>query len=116
MAATTVGILSPSGWGKTTSIVINPDGKYNAVEYAGMKAEETVIINSDRKRLPFPLAKHGWVVGQNYFEVSSIDGIQALLQKISNGSKIKSVIIDTINGVMLDAEMLESKKLTFDKW
>jgi hypothetical protein len=131
----TVGILQMSGGGKSTSIVVNPDGKciylpkshpnYTDV-YEGMNPETTVIINSDKKRLPFP--SKDWIKGTNLFEVSSItsilgSGIEAkvpkdfgLLQKIGSGTKIKAIVIDTINGIMVDKEMLESKKLTFDKW
>jgi len=116
-----------SGGGKSTSIVINPDGKYNPSDYHGMNPETTVIINSDKKRLPFPMGE-SWKEGVNVFTTSNIPqilgkGVEAklpadfgLLQKINAGTKIKAVIIDTINGVMIDKEMLESKKLTFDKW
>jgi hypothetical protein len=133
--AITAGIFHMSGGGKSTSIVVNPDGKciylpdghINKAEfYEGMNPETTVIINADRKRLPFP--SKDWIEGTNMFTKSSIEyilgkGLEAknpndfgLLQKIGAGTKIKSVIIDTINGIMVDKEMLESKKLTFDKW
>jgi len=125
--AKTVGVFQMSGGGKSTSIVINPDGKYNPADYHGMDPETTVIINSDKKDLPFPLGEQ-WKEGVNLFTTSDVNkilgkGVEAktpadygLLQKIGAGSKIKSVIIDTINGILVDREMLESKKLTFDKW
>ena len=53
--AITVGLFQMSGGGKTTSIVINPDGKYDPDNYQGMNPESTVIFNSDKKRLPFKL-------------------------------------------------------------
>ena len=112
--ATTVGIFNQSGGGKTTSIIINPDGTYNPKEYKGMDPEETVIINADKKKLPFKSEK--WVENTNVFITSNSVEITTLLKKIGSGSKIKSVIIDTINGIMVDKEMLESKKLTYDKW
>lgn len=133
--AIVVGIFQMSGGGKSTSLVINPDGKCvylpkghsdHAEVYEGMNPETTVIINSDRKKLPFP-AKD-WKEGANLFTVSNIEtiigkGIDAkdpkefgLLQKINLGTKINAVVLDTINGIMIDKEMLESKKLTFDKW
>jgi len=125
--ALTVGVFQMSGGGKSTSIVINPDGKYDPSNYLGMNPETTVIINSDKKRLPFPQGDL-WKEGVNVFTTSNIQqilgkGIEAklpadygLLQKIGAGTKIKSVIIDTINGIMVDKEMLESKKMTYDKW
>ena len=109
-----VGIFQMSGGGKSTSIVINPDGTYNPQEYQGMNPETTVIFNADRKRLPFKAS--GWIEGTNVFTISDTEKIKGILQKINTGTKIKSVIIDTINGVMVDKEMLESKKLTYDKW
>ena len=121
--AITVGIFQQSGGGKSTSIVINPDGKCiylpeghigKADVYEGMDPETTVIINSDRKRLPFKSEK--WAEGTNLFTISSPETVSDLLAKIGKGTKIKAVIIDTINGIMVDKEMLESKKLSFDKW
>lgn len=112
--AITVGIFQQSGGGKTTSIIINPDGTYNPTDYKGMNPETTVIFNSDRKKLPFKLT--GWEEGKNVFTISNIETVNAYLDKINKGSKVKSVIIDTINGIMVDKEMLESKKLSFDKW
>lgn len=112
--AITVGIFNQSGGGKSTSIVINPDGTYNPSEYKGMDPDTTVVINSDMKRLPFKSEK--WIEGTNVFTNSDINYIKDLLKRISSGTKIKAVVIDTINGVMVDKEMLESKKLSFDKW
>ena len=69
--AVTVGILHQSGGGKTTSIVVNPDGKClylkeghpnKATEYNAMNPETTIIINADMKNLPFPL-DNKWIEG-----------------------------------------------------
>lgn len=112
--AITVGVFNQSGGGKSTSIVINPDGTYNPADYKGMDPDTTVVINSDMKRLPFKSEK--WIEGTNVFTNSDINYIKDLLKRIGSGTKIKAVVIDTINGVMVDKEMLESKKLSFDKW
>jgi len=112
--AITVGVFGVSGQGKTTSIVVNPDGTYNLKEYAGMSPEDTVIINSDKKNLPFQ--EPTWEEGKNLFITSEQTEILSLLSSINKGSKVKSVIIDTIQGIIVDYEMLESRKLTFDKW
>lgn len=112
--AITVGIFQMSGGGKTTSIVINPDGIYNPSDYKGMNPETTVLINADKKRIPF--RPENWIEGKNYFQTSNSEEILGILNGVNKGTKIKSIIIDTINGVMVDKEMLESKKLTFDKW
>ena len=49
-----VAILGNSGDGKTTSTIINPDGKFDMENYAGMNPESHFILNLDRKTLPFP--------------------------------------------------------------
>jgi hypothetical protein len=112
--AITAGIFQMSGGGKSTSIVINPDGTYNPQDYKGMNPETTIIFNSDKKRLPFKA--NGWVEKTNVFTTSNSDEIKTYLTAIGKGTKVKSVVIDTINGIMVDKEMLDSKKLTFDKW
>ena len=121
--ARTVGILQLSGGGKSSSIVVNPDGtccylnKSNpnySPEYHGMDPATTLIINSDNKSLPFPLDR--FKEGINLFTTSDIPTIKSYLTRIDKNPAIKSIIIDTINGIMVDKEMLESKKLTFDKW
>ena len=112
--AITVGIFNQSGGGKSTSIVVNPDGTYNPSDYQGMNPDTTVIFNSDKKRLPFKGTN--WIEGTNVFTISNNEEIKKILAKINSGTRVKSVIIDTINGIMVDKEMIESKKLTFDKW
>ena len=46
-----VGIFGPSGDGKTTSTIINPDGSFNLSkdDYKGMDPNSHFIINLDRK-------------------------------------------------------------------
>jgi len=113
--AKTVGILGPSGMGKTTSIVINPDGSYNPERYEGMNPKSTVIINSDRKDLPFPGDKN-WVEGGNVFTISDKKEIEDKLKELNKIQQVKSIYIDTMNGIMLDKEMNDIKKKTHDKW
>ena len=49
-----VAILGSSGDGKTTSTIINPDGTYDVDNYNGMDPKSHLILNLDRKTLPFP--------------------------------------------------------------
>ena len=123
--AIVVGIFAKSGDGKSTSIVINPDGKCiylpegdpnHADVYEGMNPETTVFINGDKKRPPFPMGDK-WKRGFNYFETSDSEAIGTMIKGISTKSTtMKSVIVDTLNSLLLDKEMLDSKKLTYDKW
>jgi len=122
--ATTVGIFSESGQGKTTSVVINPDGKciylpdehpMKADVYEGMDPTSTILVVSDRKELPFP-SDSKWVINKNVFWVSDVEQIKTLLTKVNSIETIKAIYIDTLNGIMLDKEMNDIKKKTFDKW
>lgn len=113
--AITVGIFTMSGGGKSTSLVINPDGKYNPSDYQGMDFDTTIYFNCDKKKIPFKTDK--LVKGVNYFESSDSNLILNTIKAVSEkGPKYKAIIIDTINAIMIDKEMLESGKLTYDKW
>jgi hypothetical protein len=123
--AVAVGIFSESGKGKTTSIIVNPDGSIaidglldgSGKGYLGMDPKSTVIINADKKQLPFPnLEQNGWVLGKNVFWESDASKIKALLIKANGYEHIKSIYIDTINSIMLDKEMNDIKKKSYDKW
>lgn len=57
--AITVGIFGESGDGKTTSIVVDKEGKYNPQQYGGLDPKSTIIINADGKELSFPRSLNG---------------------------------------------------------
>ena len=114
-------ILGSSGDGKTNSIVVNPDGTVNYEDYKGMDPASTVLFNSDGKEPCFPANRLGWEEGKNMYTSTfnaplSAETISRFLDAINAGTKIKSIIIDTINGSLNDKEMLETRKLTYDKW
>lgn len=121
----TVGILAESGQGKTTAIVVNPDGSIDLqgmlsgdnANYQGLDPKSTVIINTDRKYLPFPNPEqNGWVKGKNVFWESDITRIKALLTNANKYEHIKTIYVDTLNGIMLDKEMADIKRKSYDKW
>lgn len=132
--AKTCMILGESGDGKTTSIVVPPNGEYNKEyvkgfpsSYDGIDLQSTIVINSDGKDLPFPYGKLGWKVGGNIQNSSYSNPItvetlignpikrtEGLFDKINSGTKIKRIIIDTINGSMNDKEMAGG--MSWDKW
>lgn len=120
--ALVIGIVGESGDGKTTSLIVGPDGSipfdednnYVPEKYAGMDPKTTVVINADGKYLPFSIP--GFEYGKNVFNTSDVPQIRAMLAKLNNVPSIKSVVIDTINAVMLDREMLEMRTPTYDRW
>ncbi len=92
--AITIGIVGESGSGKSTGI-------------RTLDSKTTIVINADGKTLPFRNATSLYsTTNKNYVVSSKINVIKQALEKINKDKpEIKTVVIDTINGVMLDAEM-----------
>lgn len=108
-----VGIFGPSGDGKTTSTIINPDGKFDIENYNGMSPESHFIINLDRKELPFPAGM--WNESKrNYITTSDFAKIKETMAWIATQEHIKSVSLDTINIYLAYKEFNDRKKMTFD--
>lgn len=113
--AVIVAILGSSGDGKTTSTIINPDGKFDIKNYQGMDPKSHFILNLDRKTLPFPAGM--WSKeNRNYSEPSNFAEIKKALEWIAKQENIKSVSIDTVNIYLAMKEFNDRKKMTFDQW
>ena len=113
--ATIIAILGSSGDGKTTSTIINPDGKYDKDNYSGMDPKTHFIMNLDRKTLPFPAGM--WCrENKNYSEPETFADIKKTLEWIAKQENIKSVSIDTVNIYLAMKEFNDRKKMTFDQW
>ena len=113
--AVIVAILGSSGDSKTTSTIINPDGKYDFENYQGMNPETHFILNLDRKTLPFPAGM--WCSEKkNYYEPKDFKEIKMMLEWCAKQEKIKSFSIDTVNIYMAMKEFNDRKKMTFDQW
>jgi hypothetical protein len=103
--ATGILIIGNSGHGKSTS-------------FRNLNPAETLIINSDKKPLPW----RGWkkqysAENKNYIVCDDAHKIQGYLKHISEKMPhIKVAIIDTLNGAMLAQEMAERKTNSFDAW
>lgn len=115
MASKLVAILGASGDGKTTSTIINTDGTFNLDDYSGMNPKSHVILNLDKKALPFPAGMWG-KEQKNCFSPNNFDEIRKTLMWCKEQSNVKSVCIDTINIYLAMKEFNERKKMTFDKW
>jgi hypothetical protein len=99
-------LVGKSGMGKSTSLRnLNPD--------------ETVIINTDQKALPFKdfSAKYS-EEKRNYRKTSDINIVISTLQKVNTLPNVKTVIIDTWSRIMTDTVMSQSFRAEkgFDKW
>lgn len=102
-----IAIMGESGSGKTTSL-------------RNLNPETTFYVDADKKGL----AWKGWrqqynAENQNYWATDSVDTVMSLLTRINTEEKfhkIKTFVIDTINGLMVADEMRRSKEKGYDKW
>ena len=100
-------IMGESGAGKTTSM-------------RNLDPATTYYIDCDKKGLSWK----GWKTqynkdNKNYLKTDNQGTVLNLLQKINcseNASHIKTVVVDTINGIMVADEMRRSKEKGYDKW
>lgn len=101
----TILIMGESGSGKTTSM-------------RNLDPKTTFYIDADKKGLNWK----GWksqynAENKNYIATSKANDIKVLLDKINTEqTQIQTVVIDTLNGVMIDDEFARMKEKGFDKW
>jgi adenylate kinase family enzyme len=100
-----IGIMGESGAGKTTSLrTLDP--------------KTTYIVDADKKGLSWK----GWksqysVENKNYMATDNPTVIRSILKNIDDKAPhIKTVVVDTLNGIMVADEMRRSKEKGFDKW
>lgn len=98
-------IIGESGSGKTSSM-------------RNLKSTETYYIDCDKKGLNWK----GWktqynLENKNYFATSDVSMIEKILDKVSTERKeIKNIVIDTLNGIMIDDEFKKMSLKGYDKW
>jgi hypothetical protein len=98
-------VAGESGSGKTTSL-------------RNLDPKETYIIDADRKGLSWKGWKNQYnIKSKNYMQTSNIPTIFKVLEGINTKAPhIKTVVIDTINTIMVDDEVSRMKEKNFDKW
>lgn len=105
--AKVIGIMGESGSGKTTSM-------------RNLDPQTTFYIDCDKKGMSWK----GWRQQysgdlHNYFCTDNPSTVMNLLEKINrqeNMSHVKTVVIDTINGIMVAEEMRNIKVNGYGKW
>lgn len=98
-------VMGESGSGKTTSM-------------RNLDIKETYYIDADKKGLSWKGWKQQYnAENKNYIVTSDITTIMGLLNGIdSKCPHIKNIVIDTLNGIMIDDEMARMKEKGYDKW
>jgi hypothetical protein len=99
-------LVGRSGMGKSTSL-------------RNLNPEETVIINTDQKALPFRQFNQKYnEEKRNYRKTSDVNTVINTLMKVNKNENVKTVIIDTWSRIMTDAIMSQSfrSEKGFDKW
>lgn len=103
--STIIGIMGESGAGKTTSM-------------RNLDPKTTYYIDADKKGL----AWKGWKAqynaeAKNYYRCDEKDKVLAVLKGIADKRPdIKTIVIDTMNGLMVADEIRRMKEKGYDKW
>lgn len=98
-------VAGESGSGKTTSM-------------RNLEPSTTYYIDADRKGLSWK----GWrdqynAEKKNYAKCDDANAVRQYIKKIAEKCpQIKTIVIDTINGLMVADEMRRSKEKGYDKW
>ena len=104
--AKVIGIMGESGSGKTTSM-------------RNLDPKTTFYIDCDKKGLSWK----GWrdqynQTNKNYAATDYVEIVDKVLKKINTDEykHIKTVVIDTLNGLMVADEVRRMKEKNYDKW
>lgn len=103
--STVILIMGEPGQGKTTSM-------------RNLNPETTVYFDCDKKGLPW----RGWrkqysKEKKNYFATSNAGAICNAIDNINKEKpEIKTIVVDTLNWIMIDEEFKRMKEKGYDKW
>ena len=102
-----IAIMGESGSGKTTS-------------FRNLDPKTTIYMDCDKKGLSWKGWRNDYNSDKkNYFADDHANIAKLLLQKVNTDKEykhIKTVVIDTLNGIMVADEMRRSKEKGYDKW
>ena len=100
-----IGIMGESGSGKTTSM-------------RNLDPKTTYYIDCDKKGLSWK----GWreqynTENQNYWTTDYVQIVRTIIEKVNEKAPhVKTIVIDTLNGIMVADEVRRMKEKGYDKW
>ncbi len=105
--AKVIGVMGESGSGKTTAMrTLDP--------------KTTFYIDCDGKGLSWKGWKNQYnEKAGNYWKTDKVQIVQTILENINKNEeykKVKVIVIDTLNGIMVEDEVRRMKEKNFDKW
>ena len=100
-----IGIMGESGSGKTTSM-------------RNLDPKTTYYLDCDKKGLSWKGWKNQYnAANKNYRCTDKQNDVLSIMHGINDKCpNIKTIVIDTLNGIMVADEMRRSKEKGFDKW
>jgi adenylate kinase family enzyme len=103
--ALVIAVMGESGSGKTTSM-------------RNLDPKTTYYIDADMKGLSWKGWKKDWnKEAKNYIQIDDPKVAIGFLGNVNDKApQIKTVVIDTLNGLMVAEEMRRSKEKGYDKW
>lgn len=103
--STIIGIMGESGSGKTTSL-------------RNLDPKTTYIIDADKKGLAWKGWRKDWnAEAKNYTRCDDKEKVLFILKGIiEKCPEIKTVVVDTMNGIMVSDEIRRMKEKGYDKW
>ena len=101
--AKTILIIGESGSGKTTSM-------------RNLDPATTMYIDADGKGLSWKGWRKQYIDKKNYVNTQDADVVMQALLQASKAEKVKTVVIDTLNSLMLQFEMDRIHEKGFQKW
>lgn len=104
--AKVIGIMGESGAGKTTSM-------------RKLDPKTTFYIDCDKKGLSWKGWRNQYKAGENYIATDAPTNVMQCLNAINKNEKYKeykTIIVDTLNGVMVAEEMRNVKVTGYGKW
>jgi len=120
-----IGIVAETGYGKSMSFVVPPDGIIKKDSYEGLDPSGAVIFNLDKKSLPyeeyvkvFPVWKDKF---KDFFEKKVLEPtpdefIKWLTAIIETKKEVKNIIIDTFSLGMFRYRMSTELQKGFERW